>query len=516
MASGKSSVGHLVAQRLGAAFLDVDALIEAKSGRRIADIFTEEGEAAFRRMEAATVRELLPLRRVVVALGGGALTDPALRREIRETGTLAILAVSAGEALRRAKNAPDERPLLHPERAATLLASRTEAYADGHLAIETDGKTVEAVAAELLRALPTPGRTTPVQTVQVEGRHAAGITTLFVGCGLLPKLKDLLAIRAMKMPFVVGDTLTAALFAPNVRGARGLARLPRGEEAKSLDAVRGLYDAFADAKLDRSDAVLALGGGTVGDSAGFAAATWMRGVKLIQCPTTLLAQVDSSLGGKVGVNLPQGKNLVGAFHQPEVVLADVATLQTLADEEFRQGLGEAVKYAVGEDPALLPWLEAERHHILRRRPETLVKLVSWCARLKLAVVEEDERETSSARARLNLGHTVAHGLEAATDFEGWKHGDAVAAGLAAALALGVREGSCSPSFAERVSALLDAFGLRRRGDLPWERIRPFIEQDKKFTGGRSRLVLPVEGEKCALREMPLAALEAGYREAATW
>jgi 3-dehydroquinate synthetase len=312
----------------------------------------------------------------------------------------------------------------------------------------------------------------------------------------------------------VSDELTGPLYASRIGRRRGLALLPRGEAAKALDRVRDLYEAFAEAGLDRGSRVVALGGGTVGDSAGFAAATWMRGIDLIQCPTTLLAMVDSSLGGKVGVDLPQGKNLVGAFHLPVASVMDVDCLGTLPEEEFRQGLAEAVKYGFGEDPDFLRRFADRRASILGRDPTVLIDLVRDCARMKLRVVAEDERETGGARARLNLGHTVAHGLEAASGYGGWKHGDAVAVGLAAALILGAHLGTCGDGYVREGIDLIRSLGLPARPDRSWEEILPFLLRDKKFRDGRPRLVIPREGTRCELREVPLEELRRAYEELA--
>jgi 3-dehydroquinate synthetase/shikimate kinase len=572
MASGKSTVGPILAERLGVPFLDADDLIEQRAGISAAEIFAREGEEAFRRREAEVIEELLALRGLVAALGGGALTNPELRRRIRQGATLAILSVSAETALLRG-GAPGSRPrpLLDPTQVSSLLASRAEAYASGHLTVDTDRLSPEEVARRILEGLPeatgrgdllifcrpqgtateegmppearpliapvggktkrTAAPTDPVSPFHVfptEGRFGGSLPEILdargvpsamtaetggalIGRGLLGQLEEILPGET---PYLVSDELVGPLYAPRVGRRRGLALLPRGEAAKTLERVRDLYEAFAEAGLDRGSRVIALGGGTVGDSAGFAAATWMRGIDLIQCPTTLLAMVDSSLGGKVGVDLPRGKNLVGAFHRPVASVMDVDCLSTQSEEEFRQGLAEAVKYGFGEDPDFLLRFAGRRASILARDPVILAELVRDCARMKLAVVAEDERETGGARARLNLGHTVAHGLEAASGYDGWKHGDAVAVGLATVLILGTRLGTCGKDYAREGIDLIRSLGLPARPDRSWEEIRPFLLRDKKFRYGRPRLVIPREGTRCELREVPLEELHRAYEELA--
>jgi 3-dehydroquinate synthetase len=336
-------------------------------------------------------------------------------------------------------------------------------------------------------------------------------TGVIVGRGLLPRLNSLTGRD--ECPFVVADEITGPLFGDYPGKRKGMHLLPRGEKGKSLSSIGGIYASLAGCGMERTDTILALGGGVTGDAAGFAAATWMRGIRLIQCPTTLLAQADSAIGGKTGANLPEGKNLVGAFHPAEWVLSDVEVLRSQKEEDFRQGLAEAVKYGAGEDWRFLSWLEENAGPILRRDCGVLLRLVSECSRMKLTVVSEDEREQTGARARLNLGHTVGHALEAASGFGRWKHGDAVAAGLMVAARLALRLGELRENTVRRIGRLLRSFGLPMAPDLPWDEIAPYLPMDKKFSGGSPRLVIPGEGKPCRLRDdIPLSLLREAYEE----
>ncbi len=269
--------------------------------------------------------------------------------------------------------------------------------------------------------------------------------------------------------------------------ARGLEvlveRVPDGEAAKDVDVLAGLWRACADAPLGRGDVIVALGGGVVGDLAGFAAATWNRGVALIQVPTTLLAQVDSAIGGKTGINLPQGKNLVGAFHQPRAVVVDVDTLATLPDRERISGLGEIVKYGFIRDPGILDVLESDPQAARTGDLDVLEPLVARSAAVKAAVVAGDEREAGE-RAHLNLGHTFGHAVEALTGYTEFLHGEAVAIGMVAALRLGEALGRTPPGSADRCRKLCEALGLpvtapRLDRDLVWE----VMARDKKAQDG---------------------------------
>jgi 3-dehydroquinate synthase len=513
MASGKTSVGRELARITGSPFLDLDVLIEERSGMTVAEIFATQGEAEFRRMERKTLAEVAELENCVVALGGGVLVDGGNREVVMASGQLVILDVRPETVRRRVEGQPGKRPLLERDDMERLWESRRGAYDCGDLRIDTDGLSVGEVVRTVLHHgdFALPQRT----DARVTFRRETPAGTVIVGRGIMEGLRE--SSMVDQEPFIVADGITGPLFADRLGRRKGFARLPRGEAAKTLEHVSGLSRAFSEARVDRSCTVLALGGGTVGDTAGFAAATWMRGVGLIQCPTTLLAQVDSSIGGKVGVNLPEGKNLVGAFYQPRLVLADVNCLASLSWKDYRQGLGEVVKYGLGEDPDFLGWLEEHVSGLRDRDPDVLTETVARCAGLKLAVVAEDEKERTGARARLILGHTVGHALEAASDYLAWQHGDGVAVGMVVATRLACMTGDCDDGTLDRLMGLLTGLGLPRVPDRPWEEILPHLVKDKKFEGGNVRLVLPRTGERSRLRsDVSLNRLREAYEEVIKW
>jgi 3-dehydroquinate synthase len=300
-----------------------------------------------------------------------------------------------------------------------------------------------------------------------------------------------------KLAFVVSDehvsepadraanTLAQAGFQP------AMAVLPAGEVHKCLATASYLYDGLAEVQADRQTLVVAVGGGVIGDLAGFVAATFVRGLPLLMVPTTLLAMVDSSVGGKVGVNHPRAKNLIGAFHQPAGVWIDVAHLETLPDREYRSGLAEVVKYGVILDPELFAYLEQHVDAILRRAPEFVMHVVARCCRLKADVVEKDEREETGVRAVLNYGHTFAHAFETVGGYGAWLHGEAVAAGIICASRLAERRGLIRKEITDRQHELLTRFGLPTE-PLGWpiEELLSVMRNDKKAEAGRLRFVLP--------------------------
>ena len=295
--------------------------------------------------------------------------------------------------------------------------------------------------------------------------------------------------------------LRATGFAPEV------VAVPPGEETKSVAAATILYDRLADLPADRRTPVVAVGGGVVGDLAGFVAATYARGLPLLMVPTSLLAMVDSSVGGKVGINLPAGKNLIGAFHQPAGVWIDTAVLDTLPDREYKSGLAEVVKYGVILDAELFDWLEQNAEAVLRREPSAVEHVVGRSCRLKADIVEKDEREETGLRMVLNYGHTFAHAFESVAGYGTWLHGEAVAAGMVCASRLAERRGLIPAEVTRRQVTLLGRFGLPTRPDPAWaaDALLAVMRRDKKNVGGRLRFVLPTRlGEVRAFDDVPEA------------
>jgi 3-dehydroquinate synthase len=272
--------------------------------------------------------------------------------------------------------------------------------------------------------------------------------------------------------------------------AAAVVEAPEGEAAKGLDRAAVLWNAFLEAGLDRGSAVVAVGGGVVGDLAGFAAATYMRGIAFVQVPTTLLAQVDASVGGKVAINHPRAKNLIGAFHQPRLVIVDPQALATLPEREYRSGLAEVVKTGAALNAELFTTLEAEVPALRRRDPELLERVVATCCAEKAMIVEQDEREESGLRMVLNYGHTVGHALESLGGYQTWRHGEAVAVGMVVAARLAQRLGLVEPHIAERQVALLDAMELPTGFATPAPReVLEALGRDKKARDGRVPFVL---------------------------
>lgn len=335
---------------------------------------------------------------------------------------------------------------------------------------------------------------------------------VYVEAGCLGRIGAWLVERGFQRVHIVsqsgiwhhyGPALTASLSAAGLpAGENAVSLVPDGEEAKTWAVAGRLHDDLISRGLERGDVVIALGGGVVGDLGGFVAATYLRGIPFVQVPTSLLAQVDASVGGKTGVNHPRGKNLIGAFHQPVAVFADPDTLRTLPAAELRAGLAECVKHGVIASADYLQFIETELPALLARDSASLTTLVAESVRTKARIVAADERE-AGLRATLNFGHTVAHALEAAVQFT-WRHGEAVAAGIVAAAELSVRLGLCSPELAGRLAALLARAGLPvQLPPLPAETLLAAAAQDKKRRGGRlTWIVVRAPGDVVVRQDVP--------------
>jgi len=510
MATGKSTVGRLLADRTKRPFIDLDQAIEARVGESIAAIFARAGETGFRAEERRELTDLLARTggpAPVVALGGGALLARDLRLAALDRAVVVTLEASPAEVARRA-GGDGTRPLLTgdagEQRAADLIAQRATAYAEAHGRVATDGVTPGAVAERVLA---------------IWQRDAIGVAAgqssyaVEVGRDLVPARLGELAHGA-SLALVVTDENVAALHAPGVHAALGALRKPEsdvvlgaGERHKHVGSVEQVWKAMLHTGADRKSVLVGLGGGVVTDITGFAAASYMRGVRWIGMPTTLLAMVDASVGGKTGVDLEQAKNAVGAFWQPSAVLCDTALEATEPLRGYVSALAEVVKTALIGDPELLDLVEREAARVKARDPELVVEMVRRSIRVKARIVGLDERE-SGLRAVLNLGHTVGHALEAAAGFERLTHGEAVSLGLAGALRLGEMLGETPRALRERTVRLLDTLGLPT--DLTREPIADAVKLiglDKKRSGKLLRFVVARAPGDVALRDLPLSDVE---------
>jgi shikimate kinase / 3-dehydroquinate synthase len=484
MGAGKSRGTRKLAPRVGREALDVDILLEEQLGEPIATFFEREGEAAFREREQALVLELLDRPDgALVALGGGSVElEPV--RDALAGHTVVYVPVDADTAWARAEGS--DRPLARDrDRFFQLHARRTPIYED---------------VADFRMAWSDSG----------EDGHP-----VFVGPGALEAAGSLWP-RGEGRAFLIADERADELHGEALRralsGSVDVAAtfgVPPGERSKSLAEAERLLRALAAAGMQRSDTIVALGGGVTGDLAGLCAATYQRGVPIVHVPTTVVAQVDSAYGGKTGVDLPEGKNYVGAFHQPAAVITDPQTLATLPEEELRAGFAEVLKTGLIRGGAL--WEDVRAMPPLGEALETdmglVTRVVFGCVRTKLDVVAADELD-HGVRASLNLGHTFAHALESATGYERYRHGEAVALGLRVALRLSERFAGLDPAIGGEVAEALERHGLPTQFEGPaTDVLLQHADRDKKRRGDRRNLVLlRAPGDVATGAEVPDAAL----------
>ena len=510
--AGKSTVGSTAATSLGWQFVDMDDAIEQAEGRTIPEIFEQDGEPAFRAMEARLLEKLLQRSDVVISTGGGAVCSEPAQQLIRSSGdTLSVWLHADAETLlnrvdqHQDANRTTARPMLAGndplQRMTSLLEARKQFYGTADVIIPVGQRPAESTAADIAELV----RLGAGGTSSVELNTTKDNSSIQVGQGIAETLPGLVESRWPKAQaiWIGADANVISAHRDWLdRVSRSMAatvhtfEIPSGESSKSLDTYGEILDWMLGGGVQRGDVVIALGGGVVGDLMGFAAATVLRGIGLVQLPTTLLSMVDSSVGGKTGINHAAGKNLIGSFYQPPVVMVDSQFLRSLPERELRSGFAEMIKHGVIQ--ASTPGGEAGFiSEIMNLNAQSLLDLreplTSWVIRqnitLKASVVAEDERE-ANLRQILNFGHTIGHGIEAS----GYKllHGEAVAVGMVAAANLAVARGTIGQEFVDELKARLQAFGLPISAEFDPDDVLSHMGADKKKVAGKQNWVLPTE------------------------
>jgi shikimate kinase/3-dehydroquinate synthase len=510
MGSGKTTVGRALAKQLNKRFIDSDHEIEARTGVSISVIFEIEGEASFRQREADVIRDLTAQDGIVLATGGGAILNEDSRRYLHERGTVIYLRAAISSILQRTRY-DKSRPLLRTadprKKLEELEAQREPLYQEiAHLVIDTGRPQIQFLMQTILTQLEQIPGALPLknplsmqqnakqQTLQVKlGERSYPIT---IGPALLDSL-DILStnIRGQRIA-IVTNTVVAPLYLAKLEDRlRALGKqvisivLPDGEEHKTWTSLMLVFDALLEAKCDRTTTLLALGGGVIGDLTGFAASAYMRGLPFVQIPTTLLSQVDSSVGGKTGINHPLGKNMIGAFYQPQAVIIDIATLSTLNERELSAGLAEVIKHGAIIDSVFFDWIEANVAKLRAKDPVALEYAILRSCEIKADVVRQDERE-AGLRAILNFGHTFGHAIESGLGYGKWLHGEAVGCGIVMAADLSCRMGFIDYVSKIRIQKLVEAAGLPSTApDLGEQRWLELMEVDKKNEGGQIKFIL---------------------------
>lgn len=494
MGTGKTSVGKELARKLGYEFIDTDTLIERMEGMPISFIFKKKGEEYFRELESRTVEEISQLRNVVIATGGGVIKNKKNVENLGRRGIIIWLKADPEIILRRVMTEGGKRPLLDVKEPLgeinKLLSERMKLYEQADTYVDTNYITPRETAGEIMEMLALD-----FDTVVVDLKEKS--YNIIIGSRVLHKLglrvkefrPSRIAIISNKTIFpIYGDTLLRSLREHGTEPEVLL--IPDGEEYKSLLWTYYLHGELLKEKFDRDSLLLALGGGVVGDVTGFVASTYMRGIRYIQVPTSLLAQVDSSVGGKTGVNHPLGKNMIGTFYQPSLVMIDVDTLRTLPRKEFYAGIAEIIKYGMIADKALFDYLKIHCEGIVSLG-DSIINVIRRSCQIKADVVSKDEKE-AGLRAILNFGHTIGHAVETATGYKTFLHGEAVSIGMCAAADIAVKMGVCEKHSASLLKDLVKIYNLPVSipEDISVSDIISAMKIDKKVKAGKLRFILP--------------------------
>jgi len=543
--TGKSLVARGVARQLGWDFIDTDNEIVSLAKKPIAEIFSSDGEEKFRELERVVIKRASRHSHRVIATGGGAIVDPQNRSQLAYNGVIVCLEARPETIYQRlfqeGSHGSGIRPLLEGdnplERIRQLKAQRQPYYDDVDLVINTDDLSIDDVAKEVVKGWRllrfarndkgkrrndkgktgnSRGKTGREKTKagnDVAEDVACWVETatqtypIFVGYGLLDILGEKLKkVSSSRVAIVISDGNVSRLYGDRIQEIledAGFAVnsfvVPPGEESKSINTAIDIYNFLIKKRVERDDILIALGGGMIGDLAGFVAATYLRGIPWVQVPTSLVAMVDASIGGKVAVNHHQGKNLIGAFYQPNFVLADTQTLATLPKRELTSGWAEVVKYGLILDKEFFKFLESNAGRLIKLEQDVVSKAIIRSASLKAQVVSQDEKERGQ-RIILNYGHTIAHGLEAATQYSHFLHGEAVAIGMMGAAKLSQKSGILPPDVVKRQQSLLQNFGLPATfSSTGLAEIAKAMEVDKKTRAKKIRWVLLEDIGETAIR-----------------
>jgi len=443
MGAGKSVVGKLLAEKLERKYYDTDSLVEKAAGKTISELFEESGEEQFRSVESSVLKKVSSEKNAVISCGGGLLLQEENRKIMSETGTSIFLDTSPETLLNRLIKSNDKRPLLKGlsdteklDKINEMLADRLPLYQSSDYSVNTNEKSVEDVVSAVIKILTA---STPAMIVDLGERSYP----IYIQQGISSKIGKIITDLPLGRKIaIITDEIVSELHLDAIvknlsdTGFEVLnVKIPAGESSKSLAVMSTLYDRLLEERFERNSTIIALGGGVVGDLAGFAAATLLRGLNFVQVPTTLLAQVDSSVGGKVGINHKMGKNLIGSFYQPNAVIIDTDFLSTLPQKELLCGMAEVIKYGLILDYEFAKDISNNFSGILKfNDQEQTIKLIKRCVELKAEVVAKDEQE-SGLRRILNFGHTFGHSVEAILPRGSITHGEAVAFGMIAAIRL---------------------------------------------------------------------------------
>lgn len=535
--TGKSEVGKLVSSILGWQLIDVDSEVEKRFGMKTSYIFEQFGEARFRETETEIIKDVFDETEIIMILGGGAyLTDSDRMRLLDEffVVTLEALPTTIFDRLNiNAKLNPDtERPLLKgPDVLSNierLKTKRQSKYALTHWTVNTDHLSASEVSAEVIRSWQLLGaeldlmNKTGSEVASFVAHASSGRYDIRVRPGLISKLGKLLSeMDLSNVAYIISDDIVFPMYGRQAQKSLEEAGIkthcfivPNGEKSKTLAMASSIYEWLIRLRPERNHIVVAVGGGVVGDLAGFVASTFVRGMNFVQVPTSMAAMVDASIGGKVAVNVPEGKNMIGAFFQPRLVLVDPLVLKTLGKRELSEGWAEAIKHGLIFDEELVNVFEENWEELMALKGDKVEHVIRRSVELKAKVIRQDERELFGKRILLNYGHTIGHAIEVMTGYGSYLHGEAVSIGMSVAVRLSYKLGMIERGIVERQDRLLEKYDLPIRcPGLDMDELCENISLDKKRLDGKTRWVLLSDIGKTVVRsDVPANLIKEAIQE----
>jgi len=502
MGTGKDAVGRILAHKLNMVFLSTDEIIELAEGRSIKLIFEQEGEVYFRRKEGWVLNRIRHLKNTVIATGGGMVLSERNCKILKKTGRVIHLYTAVTELKKRIR-IDGSRPLIKSTRDLQKLYKKRQGIYDfAEIHISTSKKKPEEISREIMSRLKINGQKDLTERAEILVKAKSKFYPVIISGGIRDNL-NAVQIKAM----VITNPLVGALYLNDLiahlrkNGFVVFIKIvPDGEIYKNLETVNKIYDSLFSHNFSRSDLVIGLGGGVITDIAGYVASTYKRGIKLIYIPTTLLAQVDAAIGGKTGVNTQWGKNMLGTFYQPEMVICDIKKLLTLPDSEFKNGISEVIKYGVIKSLGLVRMLQEQGEKILKRDMGILFKIVKECVSIKASIVKQDEKEEQGIREILNFGHTIGHIIETFTHYKKHSHGEAIAIGMVEEIRRFSRKVN---SGQKMIINLLKSYGLpvNLPETIKESDIKRLILQDKKIRAGNIKMPVFEDIGKVVVKEV---------------
>lgn len=507
MGAGKDTIGRLLAQRLHKSFISTDYMIELAEGKTVTEIIKKRGEAYFRRREAWVLKNIKNLKNTVIATGGGMVLLEQNCRILKNMGRVVYLHTELS-ALKQRIRFNGTRPLIKSSQDLKMLYNKRRGlydYAD--VFIDTTEKVVNEIVQDIIEKLKLRTLNDFNKRYTVFVRARAGHYSVIIGAGVVQRLgiKSEGHIRAL----VITNPLVGALYLSELReslekkGFEVFTKIiPDGENYKTMKALNGIYKILFDHNFSRADLIIGLGGGVIIDIAGFVASTYKRGMILINIPTTLLAMVDAGFGGKTGVNTDLGKNMIGTFYQPEMVVCDIKKLASLSDYEFKNGISEVIKYGLIKSERLTRILQRYKEQILSRRLNILFRIVKECVLIKTSIIAQDEKETKGKREILNFGHTIGHIIETLTKYKKYSHGEAIAMGMVEEVRMFGKKSNFNTKF---IIDLLKYYGLpfTLPVNIRENSIKKLLFQDKKVRAGNIKVPVLVQIGQAIIKNIKL-------------